>query len=329
MTLLTRRTLVPAFLIFFCLATTLPAKAGHHVSEPAKKAIVLAAFGTSYPKTLSSILNIRDKVAAEFPDTHIRLAFTSDIIRGIWQKRQTDQEWLKENPYIPEDILYVKSPLATLGLLQDEGYKDIAVQPLHIFAGEEFADLKAVMVGLRSIKTVKAKWQPFTSLRLGRPALGMPGDTYPYMDDIRTAVDALAHDVKEAKADNAALVYMGHGNDFYSTGIYAEFQREMQAVHGYPVFVACVEGYPAFSDLLAALEASGKKNVLMKPFMVVAGDHASNDMAGDEDDSWKVMLTKAGYNVKTELRGLGSVDAFAQMYVDHLKDALSQTHMLP
>lgn len=327
MTLLIRRTWVPALLFFFCLMT--PAKAGHHASDPGKKAIVLAAFGTSYPQALESILNIQDKVAKAYPDTHIRLAFTSSIIRGIWQKRRDDKQWILDNPSIPEQILQVKSPLATLGLLHDEGYKDITVQPLHIFAGEEFADLKAVMVALHSIRTIKKKSLPFATLRLGRPALGMPGDVYPYMDDIRSAAHALAADAKEAKDKDAVLVYMGHGNDFYSTGIYAEFQREMQAIYNHPVYVACVEGYPAFDDLLNALKTTGKKDIIMKPFMVVAGDHASNDMAGDEEDSWKVMLTEAGYNVETELRGLGSVDAFAQMYADHLKDALAQTHMLP
>ncbi len=124
------------------------------------------------------------------------------------------------------------------------------------------------------------------------------------MEDITAAVKVLKADVDQAKKMNAALVYMGHGNDFYSTGIYAELQREMQQTYGHPIFVACVEGFPNFDDLLASLKQSGKKSILMKPFMVVAGDHASNDMAGEEDDSWKVMLTKAGYKVKTELRAL-------------------------
>ena len=90
----------------------------------------------------------------------------------------------------------------------------------------------------------------------------------------------------------AALVYMGHGNDYFSTGIYAELQREMNTTYDVPVFAACVEGYPAFDDILAGLKAAKVKNILLKPLMVVAGDHASNDMAGDEDDAWKVMLTK-------------------------------------
>lgn len=309
-----------------CLAlfVAVPALAGHHQPGPAKKAIVLAAFGTTYPEALRSILNIKSRVEKANPDIPVRLAFTSNIIRTIWQKRQGDTAWRKANPGIPDEILYVKSPLTTIANLSDEGFKDIAVQTLHIFAGEEFADLKSTLSGLASIRTIKTKNMPFTRLTLGRPALGMPGKTFPYTNDIAAGVSALKEDVNEARKKDAALVYMGHGNEFYSTGIYAEFQREMQKAYGHPVYVACVEGFPDFDDLLAGLKHSGKKNILLKPLMVVAGDHASNDMAGDEEDSWKVMLTRAGYSVTTELRGLGSVDGWADLYVDHLKDSMKE-----
>lgn len=311
------------------LTLAVPAFAGHHDQGPAKQAIVLAAFGTSYPEALKSILNIRTRIEKAHPGTLVRLAFTSGIIRNIWKERRDDAAWQKANPGVPEDVLFVKSPLATLADLSDAGYKDVTVQSLHVFSGEEFADLKNTLIGLRSIRTVKAKSLPFTAMRLGRPALGMPGDAHPYTEDIAAAAQALKADVDEAGKMDAALVYMGHGNDFYSTGIYAEFQREMQNRHDYPVYVACVEGYPAFDDMLALLKQSGKKNVLLKPFMIVAGDHASNDMAGDEDDAWKVLLAKEGFTVKTDLRGLGMVDAWADIYVRHLDDALAQTHLLP
>ncbi len=310
------------------LMTSLPALAGHHDAGPVKKAIVLAAFGTSYPQALDSILNIKNRVQKANPDMLVKLAFTSSIIRNIWQERQNDAAWQKANAGVPKEVLFVRNPLATIADLQNDGYEDISVQSLHVFAGEEFADLKDLMIGLRSIRTVKAKSLPFKRMRLGRPALGAPGNVYPYTEDITAGVKALKADVAKAKKMNAALVYMGHGNDFYSTGIYAEFQREMQKEYNHPIFLACVEGFPNFDDMLASLKLSGKKNILMKPFMVVAGDHASNDMAGDEDDSWKVMLTKAGYKVTTKLRGLGSVDTWADLYVKHLKEAMSQKHML-
>ncbi|WP_319542732.1 sirohydrochlorin cobaltochelatase [uncultured Pseudodesulfovibrio sp.] len=320
-----------ALLSFFILAVLVaaPAQAGSHEKGPVKDAIVLAAFGTSYPEALKSILNIRSKVEKAYPGVPVKLAFTSSIIRDIWHERQNDTAWQKENTGVPADILGVKGPLATIADLQDEGYKSIAVQSLHVFAGEEFSDLTQTMIGLRSIRALKAKSTPFKSLRLGRPALGMPGDVYPYTEDIAIAAKALKADVDAAKKMNAALVYMGHGNDFYSTGIYAEFQNAMQKAYNHPVFVACVEGYPSYDDMLETLKASGSKKVLLKPFMIVAGDHASNDMAGDEDDAWKVMLTKAGFDVTIDLTGLGCIDSWADIYVQHLKDATAQTHMLP
>ena len=318
-----------ALLCALVLLLSTSVMASSHEEGPTKKAIVLAAFGTSYPDALQSILNIQKKIEKANPNVPVRLAFTSSIIRDIWQERQKDPAWQKDNPNVPKEVLFVKNPLATVANLQNEGYKDISVQSLHVFAGEEFEDLKQLMIGLRSIRTVKAKSVPFKRLRLGRPALGMPGDVYPYTNDLAVAVTALKTDVEQAKKMKAALVYMGHGNDFYSTGIYAEFQREMQQTYKYPVFVACVEGFPNFDDLLTVLKQSGKKKVLMKPFMIVAGDHASNDMASDEEDSWKVLLTKAGFKVTTELRGLGMLDSWADIYVNHLKDTKTQTHMIP
>lgn len=310
-------------MLTLCLLFPAAASAGHgHDDGPARKAIVLAAFGTTHSNALSSILAIRDKVEKAFPDIPVRLAFTSNIVRKIWQQRAADPQWTKSNPDVPEDVLHVKHPLATIADLQNSGYRDITVQSLHVFAGEEFHDLLTLVSSLRSIRTMKPRHRPFQRLNLGRPALGMPGEGHPYTEDIRRAVKTLADDVKEAKANNAALLYMGHGNDYFSTGIYAEFTKAMQKEYDYPVFVGCVEGYPALDDVLARLKEAGKKNILMKPFMIVAGDHASNDMAGDEADSWKVLLMKAGYKVQTQLRGLGSVDGWAELYVENLKDAM-------
>ncbi|WP_243547205.1 sirohydrochlorin cobaltochelatase [Pseudodesulfovibrio tunisiensis] len=315
-------TLFPILAAMLLLAA--PATAGHAKAETGRQAIVLTAFGTSYPEALQSILHIRDKVAKANPGTPVKLAFTSNIIRRIWQERRSDEAWKKANPGIPEDVLFVRTPLATIADLQDEGYTDIAVQSMHVFAGEEFHDTLTMVAGLRSISTLKPQHKPFKCIVVGRPALGMPGVAHPYAEDIAAATKALKGDVAEAGKMGAALVYMGHGNDFFSTGIYAEFQAAMQAEYDYPVFVGCVEGFPGFDEMLKQLKASGNRKVLMKPFMIVAGDHASNDMAGDEDDAWKVMLEKAGFSVKTELRGLGMIDAWADIYVRHLRDAMAE-----
>lgn len=313
-----------AVFLLLALLLAVPAQAGHHDEGPAKQAVVLAAFGTSYPEAVKSILNIKAKVEQANPGVPVRLAFTSNIIRKIWQKRQGDAAWQKAHADIPEEVLYVKHPLATIADLQNDGYRDITVQSLHVFAGEEFNDLADLVGALKSIRTLKPRHAPFVRLALGRPALGMPGEAHPYTEDLATAAKTLKADVERARKMDAALVYMGHGNDFFSTGIYSEFQKVLREEYDYPIYIGCVEGFPGFADMASTLKDSGKKNILLKPFMIVAGDHATNDMAGGEDDSWKVMLTKAGYNVTPDLSGLGMMDAWAELYVAHVKDAMAQ-----
>lgn len=319
-----KRLLVTLMALSLLLAAT-AANAGHgNENGTAKKAIVLTAFGTSYPEAITSILAIQKAVQKAFPNVPVKLAFTSNIIRNIWIERSQDKAWQKANPGVPAEVLHVKTPLATIADLQNKGYRDITVQSLHVFAGEEFHDTVTLLAGLRSIRALKPRHTPFARLALGRPALGMPGEGHPYKTDLTVAAKTLKTDVEQARKMDAALVYMGHGNDFFSTGIYAEFQSTLQQEYGWPVIIGCVEGFPGFDEALTALKATGKKSVLMKPLMIVAGDHASNDMAGAEDDSWKVMLTKEGFDVHTELRGLGVVPEWAQLYVAHLKDAMAR-----
>jgi sirohydrochlorin cobaltochelatase len=286
-----------------------------------KKAIVLAGFGTSYPSALVAITNIRDTVQKAFPEIKVKVAFTSNIIRKIWHKRQNDQKFLSENPNIPRDILYVKGPLATIADLQDEGYNITIVQPTHIYFGEEYNDLTSYVNALNSIKTIKAKFMPFKKLVIGRPLLGKSGIEHDYHKDLVPAARALAADVALAKKNNAALVYMGHGNEYYSTGAYTEFQQTLRKM--YPktnIFVGTVEGYPSLSNVVDGLLHAKVKKIVLKPFMIVAGDHANNDMAGDEDDSWKMVIQDKGIKVIPVTKGIGENPAIAAIYVNHIKD---------
>ncbi len=304
--------------------TALPA-AANKPQKQHKRAIVLASFGTTWPQALKALLNIENRVQKAFPDYEVRLAFTSNIIRNIWHKRQHDKKFQQQHPDIPRQIMYVQGPLATIATLQDAGYRTIYVQPTHIYAGEEYRDLCSYVAGLNSIKTIKARFMPFSKLAIGRPALGKPGDDHPYHEDMQKAVATLKDDVATAAKHGAALVYMGHGNEFFSTGIYAEFQQMLR--RAYPdtaIFVGTVEGFPSFDDVLTQLKHTGVKKVFLKPMMVVAGDHANNDMAGDDDDSWKKQLEKNGISVITELKGLGENDAWADIYVEHLKELVKK-----
>lgn len=286
-----------------------------------KKAIVLAGFGTSYPTALVAITNIQKDVQKAFPKIKVRLAFTSNIIRNIWHKRQGDSRFLAEHKDIPKEILYVKGPLATIAELQDAGYRTIIVQPTHVYDGEEYTDLCSYVRGLNAITTIKKKYMPFVKLVIGRPVLGKHGITHNYHLDMKAAAKTLAPDVALAEQNGSALVYMGHGNEYYSTGIYAEFQQVMRRM--YPqaeIFVGTVEGYPSKDDVVSAVTKSRIKKIVLKDMMIVAGDHAHNDMAGNDEDSWKSTFKRAGVRVKTIMHGLGENQAWDNIYVNHIKD---------
>jgi sirohydrochlorin cobaltochelatase len=210
--------------------------------------------------------------------------------------------------------------LATIADLQDEGYTTILVQPTLITLGEEYLDLASYVRGLNSIHTIKAKNEPFKRLILGRPALGTMGPQYPYVDDIKEVAKALAGDVKEAKKKGAALLYMGHGNEYFpSSGAYLQLVNIMHSL--YPetkTYIATVEGFPDLETVMAQMKEDKVQKVLLKPFMDVAGDHAHNDMAGDGPDSMKSILTKNGFKVFPVMHGMGEEDGFANVFAHHL-----------
>ncbi len=287
-----------------------------------KKAIVLAGFGTTYLSALVSFTDIMHETQKAFPGVKVKVAFTSNIIRNIWHKRQNDKKFLAEHKDIPREFLFVKGPLATIADLQDEGYNIIIVQPTHIYDGEEYADLTSYLNGLNAIKTVKKKYMPFKKLVLGRPVLGAKGPVHDYHEDMETAAKAMASDVALAAENKAALVYMGHGNEFLSTGAYVEFQQTMRQMYpDTPVFIGTVEGYPSLDNVVNALVHTGTRKIVLKPFMIVAGDHANNDMAGSEKDSWKNVIQAKGIKVITEIKGLGENPEIGKILIQHIRDA--------
>ncbi len=313
------RTICLLCCLFF--STTLPAL-GAEKAEAPKQAIVLAAFGTTVPSALTGILNIRQRIEKQYPSTPVKIAFTSNIVRGVWQKRLHEKQFLLNNPDIPQDILNIQGPLATIASLQDSGYKTIIVQPSHISLGEEYLDLVSYVDGLNAITTIKAKFRPFEKLAISRPAMGTVGEEHPYSDDILLIARALASDAAAAEKQGAALLYMAHGNTYMPSGsAYLEFAAIMNRL--YPqvkTSIALVEGFPSLAEVLPQLEREGKGKILLKPFMTVAGDHTLNDMAGAEPDSWKSQLTSRGFTVIPVLQGLGEVDTFADVFVHHLGD---------
>ncbi|MEI8631069.1 sirohydrochlorin cobaltochelatase [Vibrio sp. PP-XX7] len=144
-----------------------------------KSAIVLATFGTSYDSALGALLSIKAKIEQTYPNTPVRFAFTSNIIRKKWHARRQDQAYQQNHPRTPQHLYQIKNVLGTMADLQNEGYKNIVVQTTLLSHGEEYIDLKAYVDALASIKTVKAKWQPFHKISLGRPLMGTWGTNMP------------------------------------------------------------------------------------------------------------------------------------------------------
>jgi sirohydrochlorin cobaltochelatase len=315
------------FFATFCilLPSLVLAAQGDGSKKEDKTAIILASFGTTVPSGTESIVNIQKKIQEAYPGVPVKLTFTSNIIRSVWQKRQAEAEkWLDKG--VPEEVLHVKNIIHTFGELLEGGYRNIIVQPTHIFFMEQSHDLMQYVNAMRSIRTIKDKWKPFANIALGRPALGTIGPRYDYAKDMRKALETMAEDAALARREKAALVYMGHGNEHWPSSIYIEAEKMMREM--YPdvkTYIGVVEGYPGIEEVVEALaEAKGKsktRKVVLKPFMIVAGDHALNDMAGDDEESWKSVLTAKKYQVIPVLTGLGSNDAFARIFVNHIRDA--------
>lgn len=307
--------------VFLLLLSVCGVSASENSMEKEKTAVVIAAFGTTYDTGLSSLLKVAEDIKKEAGNSPVRLAFTSNIIRKVWHGRQNDAEYRKAHPQVPEYLYDVKNVLGTLADLQNEGYRTIVVQPTYVYSGEEYADLLAYTDGLSNIKTLKDKWKPFNKIAVGRPLTG----AYEYKEDLVEFAKALKPDADKAAKSGAVLVYMGHGNEHLSTGIY--FELELVLKEMYPkamIIVGTVESHPDINDVLHKLRFTARKLVTLKPLMLVAGDHATNDMASDEEDSWKTILTKAGFKVTPVIEGLGDNPEIRKILAENMKKAAKE-----
>ncbi len=208
----------------------------------------------------------------------------------------------------------IANPLTRLAMIQENGSRDILVQSLHITNGTEFDDLAKIIGQLARIDAFQESKRPFPYLTLGDSALGKASK-----EELDRAAAALAPLVLKAKAADSALLLMGHGNEHLDVKAYRQLEATLNRMYDIPIFIGLVEGERVLSRVMADLEKSGSKNVLLAPLMLVAGDHANNDMAGPEEDSWASVLKKAGYNVSAHIEGLGLNEAWADIYVERLK----------
>ncbi|MDR2406124.1 MAG: sirohydrochlorin cobaltochelatase [Deltaproteobacteria bacterium] len=300
--------------IQLCLTTD----ASAYERKPQKPAIVLAAFGTTEVPALPAILNTIKRVRDAFPDYDVHIAFTSNQIRDTWHQRSTDDSFKKANPDIPDEIYNVKNALAVLADIQDLGPRLIIVQSLHFADGEEYTDLAGLVKALSGYNTMKAVLKPFPWIALGVPALGT-GDGQPAYIDV--AVKALEPYVTEAKNANANLVFMGHGNENLTQKIYAKLQAALRKAYNNNIYIGAVEAEPHADGIIAEIQKvpDAPKSILVAPLMLVAGDHARNDMSGPDPKSWTSQFTAAGFTATPKLQGLGQLDTWVDIFVSHIK----------
>lgn len=282
--------LLLGFAVTAALFGTVQAASFAKAAEP-KKAIVVVSFGTSVEATRKlTIEACEEKIRAAFPEYEVRRAFTSQKIISILKQR---------------DKLAVDTPEEALQRLQQEGYADVIVQPLHIIAGLEFHDV---------VKAAKQFESGFQSLKIGMPLLAASED---YLN-----VAKAVHAHLPQTGEKEAVVLMGHGTPHPANAAYLALEHVFQNLGMERVFIGTVEGYPELGDVIEKLQQLEIKAVTVTPFMVVAGDHALNDMASDEDDSWKMQLQKAGFTVNTMIKGLGEYPEIQDIYVQHVRAAI-------
>ncbi len=276
--------------------------------------ILVVSFGTSFNDSRAKdIGGIEKAIAAAYPDWSVRRAFTAQIIINHVQARED----------APIDNM-----TQALDRAVANGVKNLVVQPTHLMHGAEYDEMKGV---------VDSYADKFESVAISEPLLGTVGAT---ADEINAdkeivAQAVTAEAVKEAGFDSLeaakdagiAFVFMGHGTSHTAKVSYTQMQNQMAALGYDNVWIGTVEGEPeetACENVIDAVAAAGYKKVVLRPLMVVAGDHANNDMAGDDDDSWKSMFnaSKKFDSVDTQISGLGRINDLQQLYVAHLAEVI-------
>ncbi len=279
-----------------------------------EKEILVISFGTSYNESRAEdIGGIESAIAEAYPDWSVRRAFTSQIIINHVLARDGEQ---------------IDNVEQALQRAVDNGVKELVVQPTHLMHGSEYDEL---------VEAVEKYADQFDSVNIAEPLLGEVGDDATVVNEDKQAVaeavvaEAVAtagyDSLDDAAAEGVAFVLLGHGTSHTAKVSYSQMQTQFEALGYDNVFVGTVEGEPeetACEEVLEAVHEAGYTAVVLRPLMVVAGDHAHNDMAGDEEDSWKSIYEASGYfdSVDTQISGLGRIDVIQEIYVAHTADAI-------
>ena len=276
--------------------------------------ILVVSFGTSFNDSRAEdIGGVEKALQAAYPDWSVRRAFTAQIIINHVQARDDEK---------------IDNMDQALERAVDNGVKNLVVQPTHLMHGAEYDELT------EAVENYKDK---FESVKIAEPLLGEVGADETAINEDKAAVaEAItAEAVKTAgfdsldaaKEEGTAFVFMGHGTSHTAKISYSQMQTQMEQLGYETVFIGTVEGEPedtACEAVIEKLKNAGYKKVILRPRMVVAGDHANNDMAGDDDDSWKSQFEASGAfdSIDTQIAGLGEIDAIQQLYVAHTQAAI-------
>ncbi|MBQ7535954.1 MAG: sirohydrochlorin cobaltochelatase [Stomatobaculum sp.] len=257
-----------------------------------EKELLVVSFGTSFNDSRRLTIGaVEEAMEKAYPDWSVRRGFTSQIIIDHVKNRDG------------EVIDNVKEALDRAA---ENGVKTLVVQPTHLMNGFEYTDLRNELAEYADA---------FDKIVLGEPLLTSD-------EDFDKVADAIVEATKEFDDGETAICFMGHGTEADSNGVYAKMQEVLTAKGMEHYYIGTVEAEPSVEDVLAAVQKGSYKKVVLRPLMIVAGDHANNDMAGDEEDSWKSVFEGAGYEVTCVVEGLGGLEAVQEMFAAHAAAAM-------
>ena len=282
--------------------------------EIGENEILVVSFGTSFNDSrVKDIGGIEKAIAAANPDYSVRRAFTAQIIINHIQARDGEK---------------IDNVDQALTRAVDNGVKNLVIQPTHLMHGAEYDEL---------VETVNNYADSFETVKISEPLLGEVGADATIVNEDKQTVakeitnaallDAGFESLEKAADEQTAFVFMGHGTSHAAKVTYSQMQTQMNELGYKNVFVGTVEGEPeetSCENVIAAVQEAGYTKVILRPLMVVAGDHANNDMAGDDEDSWKSMFEAAGLLVDCQIAGLGRIENVEALYVQHTADAIKK-----
>ena len=282
--------------------------------EIGENELLVVSFGTSFNDSRAEdIKGIEDALQEAYPDWAVRRAFTAQIIINHVQARDGEK---------------IDNMQQALDRAVANGVKNLVVQPTHLMHGAEYDEM---------VEAIDAYKDKFESVAIAEPMLGEVGEDATVINDDKKAVaeaitsqavsEAGYDSVDAAAEDGTAFVFMGHGTSHTANVTYDQMQTQMENLGYKNVFIGTVEGKPedtACDAVIDKVKEAGYKKVILRPLMVVAGDHANNDMAGDDEDSWKTQFVESGAfdSVDSQIEGLGRIDAVEQLYVAHTQAAI-------